>query len=144
MDLGFIDTPGALHGMNMTSVSSNSSGKGGMLILALVPVELSLSLVGDTLTLPLAIYLKRAGYSKDNETAAAGNNQDAANGANPAAPADAPVPPGTVQELVSNWVAEEEHRPPARTSGVDNERTVKFLMGFELARPLSDSPEGSP
>jgi hypothetical protein len=50
-DLDIIETPGD-HSMG-------GSGKAGAIVLAVLPVELGLSFVGDWVTLPLAVYLRQ-------------------------------------------------------------------------------------
>jgi hypothetical protein len=50
-DLDIIETPG--------DHSLSGSGKAGALVCAVLPVELGLSLVGDWVTLPLAVYLRQ-------------------------------------------------------------------------------------
>jgi uncharacterized protein YceK len=73
-DLEAFNTPCAMHA---------GTGKGAALIVLLLPTELCLSLVADTLTLPLAIFIKRSGYPRDDGRAAA----------TPAAQEFSPAPP---------------------------------------------------
>jgi uncharacterized protein YceK len=82
-DLQVVDSPRA---------SGFGTGKSAALVVLLIPVELCLSVVGDTLTLPLAIFIKRAGYPpRDNEPVAASAPRDGAAAPPPSAAAtDAP------------------------------------------------------
>jgi uncharacterized protein YceK len=58
-DLKFIASPRDTP----LSTSSGSNGQGAVLLLALIPAELCLSFVGDTLTLPLTIHLRQSDAS---------------------------------------------------------------------------------
>jgi uncharacterized protein YceK len=65
-----------LEAFNTPSSTNLGTGKGAALIVLLLPTELCLSLVGDTLTLPLAIFIKRLGYPRDDGAAPASPGDD--------------------------------------------------------------------
>jgi uncharacterized protein YceK len=79
-----------LEAFNTPRATPMGTGKGAALMVVLLPTELCLSLVGDTLTLPLAIFIKRSGYPRD----------DGAAPTNPADQKPAPAPPVDSQSEV--------------------------------------------
>jgi uncharacterized protein YceK len=80
-DIQFIQTPRAGGG----GVGVNPSS-----LVLLVPVDACLSLVADTLTLPLAVYLRQNGHASDDKSVTGGDGSHAAN-PRPADNADSPA-----------------------------------------------------
>jgi uncharacterized protein YceK len=90
-DIQFIETPRKQGG---GGVGVNT----GMLLAVLAPLDTCLSLVGDTLTLPLAICLRHNEHESDGKIVIGGNSSSPANADKPqdSTPPLAPLPPPQV------------------------------------------------